>query len=245
MPQTETTMVAAASLPRRDAFDTILSSAGSALANAFLVSILGGVAFSVAGDFAGGMIPSLPPGFAASSTHAAAQHDGANSVRSPAFGILFTLFFLHSIWVGFRFPGTASNHRALRLIARLRENWFSLIITNAISAWVAAVILSAIPNFSLTHIFWQWVWAAVTPSLTSICHHLFGASNTSSWAEWYSWYQTNNHRLYFWILYLAGACDDLGLPNFKTLARFAWRRYRQRQALASTLLAPAKTSNAP
>jgi len=241
MPQTETTRIAAP--PQRgNAFDILISSAGSAVATAFLVWILGGVAFSIAGGFAGEMIPSLPPGFTASPA-GPAHRELWKPLQGVAFSALFVVFFLHSLWIGFRAPGVASNHRALRLLARLRNHWFGLIVGNAISAWVAAAILSAIPNFSLTHVLCQWVWSAITPPLASICRHFFGATNASTWTDWYSWYQTNNHRLYFWLLYLAGACDDLGLPNFKTLARFAWRRYHQRQAVAST--APAKIPNAP
>jgi len=40
----------------------------------------------------------------------------------------------------------------------------------------------------------------------------------------------NQMKLNFWIIYLAWAFDDMGVPNYKTLARWAWHRYKKRQA---------------
>jgi hypothetical protein len=59
--------------------------------------------------------------------------------------------------------------------------------------------------------------------------------------QWFSWYGDNQMKLNFWIIYLAGAFDDLGVPNYKTLARWAWRRYKKRQwkAAKATPISPA------
>jgi hypothetical protein len=43
--------------------------------------------------------------------------------------------------------------------------------------------------------------------------------------RWSTWYGVNQTKFAFWLLYSAALCDDLGLPNYKTLARRAWNRF--------------------
>ncbi len=76
---------------------------------------------------------------------------------------------------------------------------------------------------------WRWVWEMVLPFVREIGIFVLGASNTASLSDWFSWYDANQMKLNFWILYIAGAFDDLGVPNFKTLARWAWRRMQKRK----------------
>jgi hypothetical protein len=72
----------------------------------------------------------------------------------------------------------------------------------------------------------------ILPTVQGAGHWAFGASNSASVGDWVSWYQGNQAKLYFWIIYLGGIIDDLGVPNFKTLARWGWRRWRKRHELA-------------
>jgi hypothetical protein len=44
--------------------------------------------------------------------------------------------------------------------------------------------------------------------------------------RWYWWYGQNQAKFLFWLLYSAAICDDLGLPNYKTLIRWGGRRLR-------------------
>jgi hypothetical protein len=215
----------------RNTVETILASATEAFGSAFLVWMIGGVAISIAGSFAGKMVPSLPPGFGEPQAghHQASWH----AVRGGAFVFFFAIFFIHSLWAGFRGEGGGAGRRTERILSHLRENWFSLIVGNAIGAWVAVLVLGILPSFSPLQMLWHWVWRMVLPLVREIGLSVLGASNTAGLNDWFSWYNVNQMKLNFWILYIAGAFDDLGVPNFKTLARWAWRRLQKRQGTIS------------
>ena len=222
----------------RSASEVIFASATEALGSAFFLWILGGVALSIAGGFAGDMIPSLPPGFDAQDS-TGAHHSGHHSswwhaVRDSAFVIFFAIFFIHSLWVGFREHGGGSRGRLQRILSNLREHWFGLIIGNAIGAWVAVLILGIMQDFSPWQMFWQWLWDLFRPIAEQIGHMLFEDATSSGLGAWISWYGANQSKLTFWFIYLCGAFDDLGVPNFKTLVRWAWRRRRRQKAMDFT-----------
>jgi hypothetical protein len=54
---------------------------------------------------------------------------------------------------------------------------------------------------------------------------LAGGSLPDLVERWFSWYGANQAKFAFWLLYSAALCDDLGLPNYKTLARRPWNRF--------------------
>lgn len=215
-------------------FDIIVDSMTEAFGSAFVVWGLGGVAVSIAGSFAGDMIPSLPPGF--SGQHLKANHEQIRTlweaVRGSAFGLFFTIFFMHSLWAGFHGKAGGPGGRAQRIVSNLRENWFGLIVGNAITAWGAALVLNVGQNFSLVQMISHWIWDMVAPAFRGIGGPLLGPSNSGSLADWFSWYDANQMKLAFWFIYLAGAFDDLGVPNYKTLARWALRRVQKRKSMA-------------
>jgi hypothetical protein len=43
---------------------------------------------------------------------------------------------------------------------------------------------------------------------------------------WWSWYDQNQLKFNFWLIYLAAVCDDFGIPNLKSLVRWGWRKWR-------------------
>jgi len=223
------------SAPDSSVFEIIIDSATEAFGSAFVVWGLGGVAVSIAGSFAGDMIPSLPPGF--SGQDLKANHEQIRTLweamRGSAFGLFFAIFFVHSLWAGFHGQGGGLSKRAQRIVSNLRENWFGLIVGNAITAWGAALVLNVGQNFSLVQMLSHWIWEIVAPAFRGIGGPLLGPSNTSSLADWFSWYDANQMKLAFWFIYLAGAFDDLGVPNYKTLARFVWRRIQKRKSMAT------------
>lgn len=171
------------------------------------------------------MVPSLPPGF--DRPQEAHDHPWWHTAQSGVFGFCFAIFFIHSLWVGFHGRGARAGKRVERVLSHLRENWFSLIVGNAIGAWVTVTVLSHLPSFSPFQILWHWFLGLVLPGLRSIAIFVLGASNTASVSDWFSWYNTNQTKLNFWVLYLAGAFDDLGVPNLKALARWSWRRFQK------------------
>jgi hypothetical protein len=229
-----------ASAPASRVFAIIFDSVTEAFGSAFVIWILGGVAISIADSFAGDMIPSSPPGF--SGEHLNANHAHIRTwweaVRGNAFGLFFVIFFMHSLWAGFHGKGGGPGKRAQRIVSNLRENWFELIVSNAITAWGAALMLGFAQNFSVIQMFSHWIWEMVAPVFRQIGGTTPGPLYSHTLADWFSWYDANQMKLAFWFIYLAGAFDDLGVPNYKTLARWVWRRIQKRKAM--TIPASAK-----
>jgi len=214
----------------RSAPDVIFDSVMEAFYSALMVWILGGVAISIAGSFAGDMVPSLPPLFAGQSpagTHHGPLHDaGREAVRNGALVFFFAIFFVHSLWRGFHGEAMGRRGRLARIVASLRENWFSLIVGNAISAWVAVLVFKIAQDVSL----WHWLWDAFLSAFGDLARNFLGPSTSTSLGVWFSWYNDNQAKLTFWVIYFGGAFDDLGVPNFKTLARWGWRRFQKRNS---------------
>ena len=215
--------------------EVIFASATDAFGSALVLWILGGVAISIASSFAGNMVPSLPPGFGGeggSEGHPAGNHhEWWTAMRGSAFGLFFAIFFVHSLWQGFHGGEVGVGKRIDRILSNLRENWFGLIVGNAISAWAAVLVLGLIPNFSPLQMLWRQLSEVVLPAIREIGRFFFGEAGWASLGGWFSWYQANQLKLDFWIIYLGGAFDDLGVPNYKTLARWGWRRRQKCKAV--------------
>jgi hypothetical protein len=70
--------------------------------------------------------------------------------------------------------------------------------------------------------------AATLPALKTIGTFVFGSAIVNFVGGMFAWYGDNQIRFNFWILYVAAVCDDLGIPNLKTLARLLWARWQKR-----------------
>ena len=101
--------------------------------------------------------------------------------------------------------------------------------------------MGILPNFSFLAMFWDWILSLVLPVIRQGAVSFLGASSVAGVGDWLAWYHANNIKLAFWFLYLAGALDDLGVPNIKTIVRWAWRRYQKRKA--NTAEAPLSSSS--
>ncbi len=228
------------SAPSRNIAEVMMDSAMDAFGSAIVLWLLGGIAISIAGSFAGEMIPSPPPGFPRQQpleSHASGNSTALGDAAGwTAFGLIFVIFFAHSLWAALHAGVTGGGRRIRRILSNLRENWFELTVGNAISAWVAILILGSVPNFSLWQMLSHAVLGGVLPGVVALERVLFGASASASVNAWFFWYDANHMKLTFWVIYLGGAFDDLGVPNFKTLARWTWRRLhkRKRTALPAT-----------
>lgn len=219
------------SAPKRDLFSVIFESAFEAFGGGLLFYILGDVALGIAGGFAGNMIPAAPPGFSGwgnpKGDHSPSHDEWWRIEGNGPLICIFALFFAHSLWVNLRTHEASVGKRAARILENLRENWFRIIIGNAIGAWVAALLMGIIPDFSILHMVWDWILGCALPIVRQAAIFLLGASAASSVGDWISWYHSNYIKLAFWVLYLACALDDLGVPNIKAAARWVWRRYRK------------------
>jgi hypothetical protein len=214
--------------------DIIWDSAFEAAVQTFLVLLMGSIALGIVSGLFEDMIPSAPPGFGSpeAKSHSSSQHWGS-SFSQHKVPIVFTVIFI--VQISRRFWGQPQQNqeprresRMERVYHELSENWFSLIVGNAFGAMIGAMVLGWIQKFSLSQILWSWILQSIAPPLHNIAKNIFGTSGADSIGRWFSWYGQNQLKFDFWLIYLASVCDDLGLPNLKTLARFAWRRFRKR-----------------
>ncbi|HEY3855658.1 MAG TPA: hypothetical protein VGO67_14815 [Verrucomicrobiae bacterium] len=201
--------------------EVIWDSAVEAASSAFVVCILGGVAFSIAGAFAGGMIPSRPPFFAGRHqpeiAHSSSVGDWLHSLKGHAFAFLFAVFFAHSLWIGFRrFDERGAGKRLVFILSKLREDWFGLIVGNAIGAWVGAVILVWASGFSMTQMIWHRSIVMIFSCVQSLAVSVLGHREWSRVEDLISWYNTNQIKLNFWFLYFAGCAMILDFPISKS-----------------------------
>lgn len=200
-----------------------------ALVTTLVISILGGVALGILGNIAREMTPSAPP-FLRSAPHAEAT--SLDAALSQAWGwakanrlvLIFAAVFagsLYGAWQRQRNPGALKETRFARAIARMSENWFEVLVLNAFGAWISALLLGVVLQFSLSRLVAQAVMDAVSQAL-------FAGAKENAISDLCAWYGANKMKFNFWLLYAAAICDDLGLPNLKTLGRLAWRKLKAR-----------------
>jgi len=120
-------------------------------------------------------------------------------------------------------PGT----RLQKIGRRLSEDWFGLIVGNAFGAMISAIVVVWVQKFTLTQLAFNAAGGWAVPAIRELANWLLGETLTQTLGDWLSWYGGNQFRFTFWFLYLACVCDDLGIPNLKTLARRGWRRLRK------------------
>jgi hypothetical protein len=211
--------------------EILWASGKEALFLAFLVSILGSVAIGILSGICGQMTPSLPPGLdgypALTNVPAHWWHASSNAIHRHSFAVLFlTLFVTKSALRLAHFSRNSPQRHAaavaLRVTHRFSRHWFTLLIKNAFVAFVAVLVLQFVQNFSLTHWLWQAVSGIALQGLQAV-GRLLGWSQPGPLERWFSWYGANQTKFAFWLFYSAALCDDLGLPNYKTLSRRAWK----------------------
>jgi len=214
-------------------FGLLRTSAVKALPEAIFVLVMGNVAVELVGGIWHEMAPSLPPGVDGK-TFSAAGHSISSllqwpSIKEHQFLIVYCIFLLHNLRIRlFRKPWPEADsileYQPSSDRKRFLRGWFGLIVGNAFGAMFSALALFWAQQFSLSQLFWHAVLQPVAAFLQSIAASLFGQSSASTFQNWISWYGENQLKFNFWILYLAAICDDLGIPNLKTLARWCWHR---------------------
>ena len=214
------------------AFEILWASAVESFVSALVVSVLGAIALGIVGGLCEEMAPSLPPFLAGKpASHVAGlAHPWWKAAKEHAFVVLWVLFFVHTTWVRFTRPGAGAKGGkgawVRRALARFSENWFELIVGNAFGAMVSALVLVWVQQFSFSQILLHWLLESCLAGLQNLAAHLFGTGRVDAVSSLFSWYADNQFKFTFWVLYISAICDDLGLPNFKTLARWAWRRFQ-------------------
>lgn len=215
--------------------------AWEAAVRAFLVLLLGGIALGIVGDIFKQVTPSRPPVFGGKPVLEAEDSGHSRATQSPhwhwtmgkeqQFLLVAGLFFVAGLWhrVGQRGGAVAAEPtRREKMLKRISENWFGMIVGNAFGAMIAAMMLIWVQRFSWSQICWQWLLGNVFSALEPVARFLLGASQTNFLGRLFAWYGENQFRFAFWFFYLAAIGDDLGVPNFKALARWLGRRLRKR-----------------
>jgi hypothetical protein len=211
-------------------------SAVEAFIQAIVISVLGTVAIEIAGGIWHEMTPSMPRGLAHQPLAEAAGAPRWNvwsSFQNHRFGIIFFALFALKAWAQIVGRDSASEEatgrgaHARRIVKQVSENWFRLIVGNAFGALISAIVVVWVQQFTA----WYWVRHLLLDSVSSAIHsvasHVFGAGGASAIGDWFSWYGENQLKLTFWAFYIAAICDDLGIPNLKTLGRWCWGRMRK------------------
>jgi hypothetical protein len=207
-------------------------SAKEALIMAFMVGLLGGIAISILSGICGQMTPSPPPGLNGHGDGAsAAWHAARNAIHHHSFVLLFLCLFAAKSTL--RLAPYSNDTRWRRIAARvlwithrISRDWFGLLIKNAFAAFVGVLVWQFAQQFSWTQLLWNVALGLFHPVIEAF-ERMIGWSGEGLLGRWLSWYGDNQTKFAFWLLYSAGICDDLGLPNYKTLARWAWRRARK------------------
>lgn len=214
-------------------FAVLRTSAVKALPEAILVLVMGNIAVGMVGGIWHQMAPSLPPGMDgktfSSAGHSLSSILSWKPIREHQFLIVYTIFFLHNLRLRLfgkprLEPEDPADSEAWSERRRLVRGWFGVIVVNAFGAMLSALALYWAQQFSLSQFLWHAVLAPVGNFLQSLMASIFGASSASRLQDWISWYGANQFKFNFWLLYLAAICDDLGIPNLKTLGRWGWRR---------------------
>jgi hypothetical protein len=208
-------------------FEILWTAAKEAFFMAFTVGIMGTIAIGILSGICGEMTPSLPPGLGGESS-AHWWHASKDAIHRHSFALLFlAILVLKSALALVHYSNDSRLRKAaarvLRATRRISSDWFSLLIKNAFAAFVGVLVLQCMQNFTLTHLLWEAVKAIFTPALEA-AGRLLGGGLSSLLGLWFEWYGDNQTKFSFWLLYSAALCDDLGLPNYKTLARRVWER---------------------
>jgi hypothetical protein len=93
---------------------------------------------------------------------------------------------------------------------------------------ISAMVVNWAQQFTPTRLLFGSLLGSVWAGVQGMIQGVFGARGGDVLGAWVNWYGDNQLKFTFWALYLAAICDDLGIPNLKTLGRWLGRRVRKR-----------------
>jgi hypothetical protein len=195
----------------------------------FVLLVLGNVAVSLLSGIFHDMAPSLPPAFvdAEAPTHSAGHHWRPWTwLHRHSFFPVFAVLFVCIVWSRLRMASGPVTGRVSKIARALGENWFGVIVGNAFGAMITAMVAMCIPQFTWTQFVWHEVVQLIGPIVRPALELLFSESTIDRMHAWFAWFGQNQAKFDFWLIYFAAICDDLGIPNIKTLGRWIWRKAR-------------------
>jgi hypothetical protein len=225
------------------AMSIIWASVLAAFVQTILVLAMGTLAVGMFGDLIGDMLPSLPPPLKAVHLAGAGTSGYWHALRSTfqahgfvlLFAILSTLTAVSRLASASRPEALRKSGRRMRAFGRrLSSKWFDFIVVNALGALISAFAVVWIQQWSVTQMVLQWLPAWLLPEIQEAVGSWLGQDALETLNGWISWYGGNQFKFAFWLFYIGSICDDLGVPNFKTLARGIWNRVRTRKPAHQT-----------
>jgi hypothetical protein len=224
----------------------VWDTAAKSFVRTMLVLIFGSIVIGIAGDIWRQMTPSVPPAFEKAEAEVAkprsAPHSWSPFVSRHKFVIVFGVVFAASLAVRLAGPiGISTGPGLKRIHDQITENWFDLIIGNAFGALISAMVLSWTQEWSLSRLMVGKVLEAMASFSQDTTSWLLGANAGDSLRGWMGWYGENRLKFAFWCFYVAAICDDLGIPNFKSLGRYVLQRYRMRNCRDAAPAEPPKS----
>jgi hypothetical protein len=227
--------------PQADSAPGLISTfrdcAVKALPRTIVVLVLGNVVIGLLGTLWADMAPSNPPGWHGKAL-AEAPRSVASFLRRPwirehQFVLVYSIFFVHLVRVRLMGATAADSSGSAGWLSRAgmrgaARGWFGLLVRNAVGAIFSAVALCWFQRMPLSQRLWNLLLQPVVSQLHLLATDIFGQSLASAVQNWVDWYAENRLRFNFWFFYLAAICDDLGLPNLKTLGKWVWARARRK-----------------
>ena len=230
--ETHTTTKPGRPLTTTKASSLLWNTLWDALTPAFMILVLGVVAYALVGNIWGRMLPTLPSGSGAAT--------GVKSVSNPNwhFGaverFMVTYGVVFAVMATGRLLRRSQNPRQRvagvwlnRATERAAEEWFQLLVINAFVASIMVSVLQVTNQFTPLKMLWQALAAVLQPPLQAMVS-LLPAGPTGAARDLWGWLDANQLKFSFWLFYLGAICDDLGLPNYKALGRWAWRRLKKK-----------------
>jgi len=219
-------------------------SAVESFIRAVLVVVFGSIAVSMASGLWEEMVPSRPPVFGhqleAENTPPGAPPRWETWFGEHRFVIVFGLIFTLTSWFQLvrekqQTEASKAESHLNKITHHLSENWFGLVVGNAFGALISAIVLAWVQRFTFANLVFNWLLDSVLSALQSLMHQLLGGGRADTFDAWFRWYGDNQLKFAFWFFYLSAICDDLGIPNFKTLgrrlARSILKRIKYQEAL--------------
>jgi hypothetical protein len=216
--------------------EAVWETAVESFIRAILMTVFGGIAIGLASGIWQKMAPSRPPGFQA---HPEAESTASSPrpfwqawIGEHRFLLLWGLIFLVTLWsrlVRRRVQSGESQPDSVvaQITHHLSENWFGLIVGNAFGALLSALVVCWLQQFTLANLLFHWAMDSILAGLHSFAERLLGPGRTGAFQAWFHWYGDNQFKFTFWFFYVSAICDDLGIPNFKTIGAALLGRLRR------------------
>lgn len=226
--------------------EAVWNCAWETLVLTFLVRIFGSITFGIVSGLWHDMGPSLPPVLSPKPSPEAGAHFQFGLFHRHGFVLLYSVLFLGKL-AGKLLPWSPHSWQRERVawlktvFQKIYANWFGLIVGNAFAALGTAIALGIATQFSSTHMLWTLLVQMFSPLGHLLVSPIAGTAFFRAVESTVSWYGDNQFKFLFWALYSTAICDDLGLPNWKSLLRLLWRHLVPRKNPSPSVPVPPPT----